>query len=129
MKVYVITAGEYSDYHICDVTIDPEQAEWLRRLHSGYNEAEIEVFETNEAPVPKLRRIWSFSILPDGSVVPNDREELWTDDPNFPNAFKWGLYNNSIDSVFCKVAAPDIATAQKIAFDKRAKMIAERFGL
>ena len=30
MKVYVITCGEYSDYQVCAVTLDKEQAELLQ---------------------------------------------------------------------------------------------------
>ena len=50
MKVYVITAGEYSAYHICAVTANPESAENLRLLYSDEwnGEAEIEEFDTEE---------------------------------------------------------------------------------
>lgn len=49
MKVYVITAGVYSDYHICCVCIDRETAERRKKLFSDkYDEAEIEEFDTDE---------------------------------------------------------------------------------
>lgn len=49
MKVYVITAGVYSDYHICCVCIDRETAERRKKLFSDkYEEAEIEEFDTDE---------------------------------------------------------------------------------
>ena len=52
MKVYVITAGHYSDYHICGVATDPESAENLRLLSSDSwcGEARIETFDTQEVP-------------------------------------------------------------------------------
>lgn len=52
MKVYVITVGNYSDYHICGVATDPESAENLRLLSSDSwcGEARIETFDTQEVP-------------------------------------------------------------------------------
>lgn len=47
-KVYVITRGSYSDYHICAVTLDPERAKNLKRLFSGYDEANIEEYPLDE---------------------------------------------------------------------------------
>lgn len=48
MKVYVITCGEYSDYHICSVTLDKEQAELLKvRYSDECDEAYIEEYETD----------------------------------------------------------------------------------
>lgn len=38
MKVYVITAGDYSDYHIIGVTADKKVAEKYCGLRSGYDE-------------------------------------------------------------------------------------------
>ena len=32
-KVYVITSGEYSDYHICAVTLDPKRAEKMKKFY------------------------------------------------------------------------------------------------
>lgn len=52
MKVYVITAGVYSDYHICCVCLDRETAERRKKLFSdNYDEAEIEEFDTDEYEV------------------------------------------------------------------------------
>lgn len=52
MKVYVITAGEYSDYHICAVTDNPVSAENLRVYYttSFYDHVFIETFETKSLP-------------------------------------------------------------------------------
>lgn len=55
MKVYVITKGEYSDYHICCVCLDRETAEIRARLFADKNyytgemiDAEIEEYETDD---------------------------------------------------------------------------------
>ncbi|MBR0417913.1 MAG: hypothetical protein IJI66_01945 [Erysipelotrichaceae bacterium] len=36
MKAYIITNGEYSDYHICGVTLDKEKAEMMKRFYSEF---------------------------------------------------------------------------------------------
>lgn len=48
MKIYVITKGAYSDYHICAVATDKKKAEILRKAFSDdWNEAQIETYETD----------------------------------------------------------------------------------
>lgn len=37
MKVYIVTAGEYSDYHICKVFLDKEKAEKYVALENELN--------------------------------------------------------------------------------------------
>ena len=49
-KVYVITKGHYSDYHICAVTLDKERAHKLQKMYTdGIYNAEIEEYIPNEA--------------------------------------------------------------------------------
>lgn len=69
MKVYVITAGTYSNYHICAVAIDPVSAENLRLLYSdGWNgEAYIEEFETEERFI-RPETCWHITITKDGKL-------------------------------------------------------------
>ena len=46
MTIYIITAGQYSDYHIIAATVDKERAEKICELHKGnYTQPEIEKFE------------------------------------------------------------------------------------
>ena len=51
MKVYVITQGEYSDYHILGVSLDRERAERIVRLYNDDNacwhQPIIEEYETD----------------------------------------------------------------------------------
>lgn len=62
MKIYVITAGEYSDYHICAVTDDPVSAENLRAFYTTgtYSQATIETYETKALP-ERPKTCWSCS--------------------------------------------------------------------
>ena len=71
MKVYAVTAGEYSDYHILAITDDKEKAKSLVELinnsrgHYGYNDADIEEYDTDDVDISlsnkdkKYFRVWS----------------------------------------------------------------------
>lgn len=53
MKVYVITAGEYSDYHIVTVTTDKEKADNFVKVHNDskcfyYDDAYVEEYDTDD---------------------------------------------------------------------------------
>ena len=49
MKIYIITKGCYSDYHICNVTADYEKAKRYKEAYSdNWGEACIEVYEDGE---------------------------------------------------------------------------------
>lgn len=49
-KVYIITRGGYSDYHICAVTLDKKRAKKLVKLYSDrFDKANIEEYTLNEA--------------------------------------------------------------------------------
>lgn len=52
MKVYVVTQGDYSDYHICGVAVKKSVAEEIvrriKRLSRFYSDARIEEYSTDE---------------------------------------------------------------------------------
>ena len=49
MKIYAITKGIYSDYHICALTVNKEKAEYLKKIYTDkWNEADIEIYEDGE---------------------------------------------------------------------------------
>lgn len=49
MKLYAITKGDYSDYHICALTSSKSKAKKLKLLYSGqYYDARIEEYEDGE---------------------------------------------------------------------------------
>jgi len=51
MKIYVITAGSYSDYHVCGVATTPEMAEKLRNYYSNSvwdSNANIEIYDSDQ---------------------------------------------------------------------------------
>lgn len=116
MKIYVITAGEYSDYHICAVTDDKKSAERLRKIYSSHwREARVETYDTKyiyEDP----RSYWSFEVSLNGAIITGEllyfREEEETE-------------INEVELVgtkfYINVIAKDRSHAEKIAFDKIAE--------
>lgn len=71
MKVYVITAGAYSDYHICCVCLDKETAEKRARLFDDneWDRAQVEEFDTDEYQ--------EFRKNEDGEIVRCDGKQLY----------------------------------------------------
>lgn len=127
MKVYVITQGSYSDYHICAVATDPEKAEKLAKLYSdSYDSAEVEEYDTEEhqdwfcGRVPYEVTFWKdfskphLSLLGPSATFTPGAKIL----PHFyPVEMRVFLY------------APDAETALKIAQDKRAEYLAQQAGI
>ena len=55
MKVYVVTQGAYSDYHICCVCLNRETAEERARLFDdAFDKAEVEEYDTDEYQALKI---------------------------------------------------------------------------
>ena len=60
MKIYIITKGDYSDYHICNVTTDYQKAKRYKEAYSDkWSEAWIEVYEDGEKE--KERYCWIYN--------------------------------------------------------------------
>lgn len=114
MKVYVITAGEYSNYHICAVATDPVSAENLRLLYSdGWNgEAYIEEFETRERFI-RPKTCWHITITKDCKLHRCYEENLQEDEIKADiNRVSYLFGNYNVD-----VVAKDREHAIKIAQD------------
>lgn len=123
MKVYVITKGHYSAYHICSVAIDYEKACILqKRFSTKYDPAEIEEFDTedfNDILAKKiLYSVWFGS---NGNVRDVFEEDVDYFDPkdNPVRVLKSGM-------VAVYVFAFDKESAIKIAAEKRAMELNKR---
>ena len=126
MKVYVITNGEYSDYHICGVTLDYETAEKIRKHTSGsYDESRIEEYETDTwSDIVRIGGIYHVNKY--GAYLQAYRENYDVEE----------IYNNrnvvmdyGNDRKGVNVIARDEDHAKKIASDLFAKYDAEKNGL
>jgi len=132
MKIYIITRGDYSDYTICGATLDKDRAELLRRFYSTrYDQANIEEYETDDEPeiktLQKIKPVFTFGILENGKLLDTASREYY-DHNCQENIFRFS--NHPKDNTFyAYVIADDYEHAKKIAYDTRAKMLAEKFGL
>lgn len=123
MKIYVITAGEYSDYHICAVTDDPVSAENLRKKYTTeWDIAEVEEYDTQSMPQePKM--YWKVRVGIEGRVHCL-REAYYMDGDEKPEINKVSLYFSEFS---INVHAKDANHAKKIAFDRIAQFKAEHY--
>ena len=49
MKIYIVTKGSYSDYHICGVAVDLKEAERLQNINTDeWDMARIETYDTED---------------------------------------------------------------------------------
>lgn len=127
-KVYVITAGEYSCYHICAVALDLETAERLKRLHSTYyDEAMIEEFDTTEpaAVSGEIVPIYSVKIYTDSTVICNIDHYVLASEPFTPEFEIREDWNRPPLIFVMKTKARDSEHAIKIAADAHAKAMNE----
>ncbi len=70
MKVYVITKGDYSEYHICAVATDNEKAQILKeKFSTEWSPARIEEFDTeNYNPIFQSKKFYSIYFDKNGNV-------------------------------------------------------------
>ena len=117
MKVYVITQGEYSDYHIVGVTLDKEVAEKCVKVHSRerWSNPRIEVYDTDE-----FRKYTKPCWIVDYDDMTVERYQMVDGELDLQDADLFGY-----DFIYADTEQHAI----KIAGERKAKMLAERAGL
>ena len=131
MKIYVITEGCYSDYHIVGVATDREMAEKIRQRNnedSIYDDAtRIEEYDTEvwEEMIRDDRYIFKVWETPFGELVAY--RENWDIEEKYSIRNKVDCNNNDKLSVY--VLAKSVQHARKIGSDMFAKYKAEKEGL
>lgn len=126
MKVYVITKGEYSSYHICAVTLDKNKAKSLKEKFSNelWGNAVIEIFDTdNEEEVLKYENVYACYYLEEKSAIKVSASDFDYYRP------KDSIVKKYRDGLYTYVLANTLEDALKIASDKFAKYRAEKMGL
>ena len=149
-KVYVVTKGEYSDYHICRVFLDKEEAERYKESISDESydgEADIEEFVVGKPNEEwKLgwwvkRRVnhpdktfkdhklkdyevkWEARFLGEITEEYDEKDILWNDEARaIYDVFE--VENFSEISIY--MVAPNMKTALKIANERYAKIQVEQ---
>lgn len=127
MKVYIITKGDYSGYHICAVTTDKKKAEILRKAHNdldGWHKARIETYDTDEF----LTEIENGLNLYDCTMERDKPMFIFEVDLDYMISSDFKVrYNRSTYCVY--VWAKDEEHALKIASDKIAEYKANKEGI
>lgn len=127
MKVYVITKGCYSDYHICCVTTDKEKAEVLaKKFSSRHDSADVEEYDTEEWEAGVDRDLYIITFDERGYAI--HVGEGGSFDYSDPDRQVYRAYGNK-NHLRVEVLAKDTTGAIKIAAEKRAKYLAEQAGL
>lgn len=115
MKIYAVTQGEYSDYHICALTLSAEKAERIKKVYSTFfHPAEIEIYEDGEDA--ELNFLFCYESEFDDIYVENEGDH---EEGVIPLDDNFNVY----------VRAEDQEHARKKAYDMIAKYKAQKYGL
>lgn len=123
-KVYVITRGEYSDYHICAVAATKEIAEKLQKIYSEdfWDDAIIEEYDLNETR-DDVRVFYDVTFE-------DDRVSACFNEYGEKESIRFYKGNKSqSDRLIVCVRARDEDHAVKIAQDRRAEYLAKKEGV
>lgn len=130
MKIYVITKGSYSDYHICAVTANKEKAKQLERLFSGIcDQAYIEEYDTGEFSfIKKDEKCFDVLKIKGNIEVKETNLDLYEID-NEAKVSPYYRRREDILGIKTIVIAKDEEHAIKIAQDRFAEYEAEQKGI
>jgi len=129
MKIYIVTSGAYSDYHINAVFSTKENAERYNKIHASGDFEDIEEFEVDEdmALMNRIRdekiTIYLVCMDRDGNVKEIKKELpcLYLVESILTGKCKHVLYADCMDM---SVIAKDEKHAIKIVNEKRTQLIA-----
>ena len=126
MKIYVLTAGEYSDYHICGVTDNEEEAKKLKAridkeiIAWGCDACNIETYDTEDVQIVNKSSVYQVSLRTgDASQVEAEHMTEYL--------AQCDIYDRDFDAMYVLSSSPE--KALKKAYDIRAKTMAEKAGI
>lgn len=127
MKVYLVTAGDYSSYKVCCVCSTREKAEFAKVLYDTTNGIEeYEVDELLSHPAGCFKFIVSMDIH--GSITNPNGPCMWTTGKvscDHEDFLAVGVKTPSTGNVMrCVMWAKDLEHAIKIANERRVRIIA-----
>lgn len=130
MKIYVVTAGNYSDYTILGVSTNKDIAEAFAKI-SGYDEPRVEEYDDIQdmSIIEKAKRMvprWAIMFEVNGELhYLTEDDPVSYSEPMDPEIKPYGMS----DLLVAHVSAEDKDHAIKIARDLRVKYLSEKFGL
>lgn len=125
MKLYAVTKGDYSDYHIITLTADKEVAKKLaKRFSDKYTAATVEEYEDGKIIFGK--KLYFVRVV-DGNVddVSEDSSDYYLFDAS---VFHWHV-NHGKWIYYTYVLTDTAEKAEKIGKDRIMKHIAKKEGL
>ena len=122
MKIYVVTKGCYSDYHIITATTDEKLAYKIKEKFNGnsyYDKTDVEVFEDAEI---FMKPCYFMRFDKGGNVIEfkERKEEYWYDE---------GDGEDSQGNFYVSVVTDNEEKAIKIGAERRAMRLAQKNGL
>jgi hypothetical protein len=122
MKIYVVTSGEYSDYHVVAIFSNKDVAEKFNK-DMLIEENKIEEWELDNVPeFPVGLYPYHVEMKYDGHVVNINRQSMeYFQEYDYVSDYG---YKEKINTMTAKILAKDEKHAIKIANEKRAQMIA-----
>lgn len=124
MKIYVVTQGKYSGYHIITATTDESLAKTVaKKFDTQFNPTRIEVFDDAQI---MLKPCWFVMFDTKGSVL-----HVYEDSEHYDGYRQLNQFNICKPSgrLYTYVLADDSASAVKIAAEKRAQYLTEETGI
>lgn len=125
MKLYAVTKGDYSDYHIITLTADKEAAKKIaKRFSDEYDVAKVEEYEDGKIILGK--KLYFVRVV-DGNV--DDVAEELSDYYLFDTSVFRGHMYGGKEMYYTHVLTDTAEKAAKIGKDRIMKYIAEKEGL
>lgn len=127
MKLYAVTKGDYSDYHIITLTADKEAAKKIAKMFSDgeYDKAKVEEYEDGKIILGK--KLYFVRVV-DGNV--DDVAEELSDYYLFDTSvFRGHMYGGGKEMYYTHVLTDTAEKAAKIGKDRIMKYIAEEENL
>lgn len=126
MKLYAVTKGDYSDYHIITLTADKEAAKKIAKMFSNseYGKAEVEEYEDGKVILGK--KLYFVRVV--GGIVDDVAEELSDYYLFDTSVFRGHMYGGK-EMYYTHVLTDTAEKAAKIGKDRIMKYIAEKEGL
>lgn len=134
-KIFAVTSGCYSDYHVCALFSSREKAEAFKSAVPDYDYNDIEEYELDPPTADLLRRgysVWNVHMLKDGTTERADRTD--NSSYNVGEAGTHRIWERTKARAYRGKGIPDILTAMvwaktqeqaiKIVNEKRTQMIA-----
>ena len=117
MKVYLVTDGSYSDYHLCCVCSSKEKADHAKKFYAATND--IEEYELDALPDHPQGMFW-YSVRMDRN---GDTHAVEIENGDYTHADEWRPYGDN-ETVSFDMWATDEKHAVKIANERRAMIVA-----